>query len=94
MQSVLIVAVLLAGGGPATDTIYSCTDMADPLMVRFQDASVQLRGDRQWMTLPQARSGSGARFTDGTVLFWIKGSNARYETGDGVIRKCHVTGRG
>lgn len=94
MPKALIVVALLAGGGPATDYIYSCEGSMEPLVVRFQDASLQMRDETQWLVLPQARSGSGARYTNGTVLFWIKGQNAQYDAGNGVIRKCRVTDRG
>lgn len=31
------------------------------------------------LTLPQQRSGSGARFATGDVTFWIKGRSAQFE---------------
>ena len=94
LPKALLVVASLAGGGQATDFIYTCGGMASPLIARFQKRSVQLRGEQQWVVVPQGRSGSGARYTNGTVLFWIKGQNAQYDAGDGVIRTCRVTGRG
>lgn len=39
--------------------------------------------------LPQARSGSGARYTDGSVVFWIKGDDAQFEVA-GRSTNCHT----
>ncbi|MBO6518844.1 MAG: MliC family protein [Rhodospirillales bacterium] len=86
-------ASLFAGGGPATDYIYECDGTA-PVVARFLDGEVKLRIGVREVVLPQGRSGSGARYTDGKMVFWIKGRNATFDTGDGSQRKCRVTDRG
>ncbi|MEM7443363.1 MAG: MliC family protein [Pseudomonadota bacterium] len=49
--------------------------------VRFMDASVLVEfPDGVAVTLPQAISGSGVRYTDGTYLFWEHQGTARIET--------------
>lgn len=90
MSAPLILLAMLAGGGPMNDVIYTCNGTA-PLLVRFQDSEVQLRVGKRTMVLPQARSGSGARYSDGKALFWIKGREAVFDSGDGVTRSCQVT---
>lgn len=85
--------MMLAGGGPASDYVYACDNMA-PVVARFLDSKVRLRIGRREMVLPQARSASGARYTNGYVVFWIKGTGAMFDAGDGEARKCRVTDRG
>jgi len=93
MKSLLLALAMLAGGGPATDFIYTC-DGSPPVVVRFLENALDLRIGENEMQLAQGRSGSGARYTDGRVVFWIKGKSATLDTGDGRIRQCRVTDRG
>lgn len=67
----------------------------DPPAVVFRSEAMQLTAvfgdgevrlllpDGRDLTLPQAISASGARYTDGSILFWNKGDEARLEL-DGV----------
>lgn len=60
--------------------VYQCTQ-ADRFVVRFTaDDSARVEWDGERVTLPQAISASGARYTDGTVTYWDKGGIARFET--------------
>lgn len=93
MISAFLTAVLVAGGGPGTDFIYNCED-APVVIARFLENALELRIGTRELVFPQGRSGSGARYTDGSMVFWIKGRDATLDTGDGVPKKCHVTGRG
>ena len=90
MSAALIIMTMLAGGGPLSDIVYTCEGTV-PLLAQFQDSAVQLIIGKRTMVLPQARSGSGARFSDGKVLFWIKGQEAVFDSGDVVARSCRVT---
>ena len=90
MSAALIIMTMLAGGGPLNDIVYTCVGTV-PLLAQFQDSAVQLIIGKRTIVLPQARSGSGARFFDGKVLFWIKGQEAVFDSGDGVARSCRVT---
>ena len=93
MKSVLLIAFKIAGGGPASDSIYTCED-TPVVIARFLDSAVELRIGKRELVLPQGRSGSGARYTDGSMVFWIKGKSATLDTGDGVTKNCRVTDRG
>ncbi len=53
--------------------------------------------DSTWLTLPTrsvtvpiAMSGSGARYTDGTVTYWSKGDSAIFEVGDTSYAHCAI----
>lgn len=89
----MLIALLIAGGGPVSDFIYTCED-APAVIARFADGAVELRIGTRELMLPQGRSGSGARYTDGRFVFWIKGETATLDTGDGVTKKCRITDRG
>jgi membrane-bound inhibitor of C-type lysozyme len=49
--------------------------------------SVTLEDESQKLKLDIERSASGARYTDGTTIFWNKGVMARIESGEGVIHQ-------
>ena len=84
--------------GPAThvlaaDFVYSCVD-GTAVRAKFggsgPDGSVRLMvaGQGQALTLPQALSADGGRYTDGSTEFWIKGTTAQLtRTGAGVTCK-------
>jgi putative lipoprotein len=63
------------------------------LEARFMEDAVRLavRGNRA-VVLPQGISASGARFTDGTTTFWIKGREAMFETRERGVVRCVVSG--
>lgn len=44
--------------------------------------------------LPQVESASGARYSDGSTTFWIKGRGARFETGESGPLDCAEDRRG
>jgi uncharacterized protein len=48
------------------------------VFVNGPEPVVVLRWRDNWVVLPQARSGSGARYEDGAVLFWTKGEEASF----------------
>ncbi len=86
---------LVAGLGPAlaedkAGIAYRCDDGKD-LTASFVTASneVLITTGGQSFRLPQGMSGSGARYTDGTVVFWIKGDDAQLEA-PGRSTSCHV----
>jgi membrane-bound inhibitor of C-type lysozyme len=94
MTPVLFIsAFLLAGGGPGDDHIYVC-DGTDIVRTQFEDGYMHLRLGGDSMILLRAISGSGARYTDGRTVFWIKGRAATLDDGNGRVRKCRVTDRG
>ena len=88
-------AVLLAGLAPAfaqdhAGVIYRCDD-GTTLTASFVTSPNEVlitTGGRSFR-LPQGLSGSGARYTDGSVVFWIKGDNAQLEA-PGRSTSCHV----
>ncbi|MDO9509318.1 MAG: MliC family protein [Thermovirgaceae bacterium] len=53
--------------------------------VRFVEGGAILYLPDGPLELPQAVSGSGARFTDGETTFWIKGDNACMEINGSVV---------
>lgn len=81
-------APVLAEG--KAEVIYRCDD-GKGVTASFVTApnEVLLTTDGQSFRLPQGMSGSGARYTDGTVLFWIKGNDAQLEA-PGRSTSCHV----
>lgn len=93
MPALLVAFLTLAGGGPGTDYLYAC-DSSSVVMAQFEDNYMHLRQGRESIILVRAVSGSGARYTDGKTVFWIKGRNATYDDGNGVVRKCRVMDRG
>lgn len=75
----LLTAAAFAQG--QAGVIYRCDDGAT-VTASFLNATSEVlitTGGRSFR-LPQAISGSGARYTDGGVLFWIKGDGALLET--------------
>ncbi len=97
MRTALVLAFALlaasparAGGDRPEDIPYICDGLKN-VTARFDGGAVMLLADGRSMVLPQGLSGSGARFTDGKALFWIKGRNAMLDLGDGVgVRQCRV----
>lgn len=61
-------------------TIFRCDD-GKPVTASFLNATNEVlitTGGRSFR-LPQGMSGSGARYTDGSAVFWIKGNDAQLE---------------
>ena len=88
-------AVLLMSLAPAfaedkAAVIYRCDD-GEGATASFvtEPSAVLLTTGGKSFRLPQGMSGSGARYTDGTVLFWIKGNDAQLEA-PGRATSCHV----
>ena len=66
----------------------------DTVRVQFlnDSAAVLLPRDATPHLLPRAISGSGARYSDGTLTFWNKGDSGFVMRGDSiVIRDCGIT---
>jgi uncharacterized membrane protein len=58
---------------------------------RFRDNQVILDLPSETLTLPQVISASGARFSNETVTFWEKGSEASIEGGGYAYRGCRAS---
>ncbi|MEZ2130862.1 MULTISPECIES: MliC family protein [unclassified Sinorhizobium] len=88
-------AILLLSAAPAfaqdqAGVIYRCDDSTTVIASFMSSTNEALitTGGRSFR-LPQARSGSGARYTDGSVVFWIKGDDAQLEAA-GKSTNCHT----
>lgn len=86
----LLVLSVLAGSNVvfASETVSEKTFTYDFFGLRFdvsfvEDAAILYLPDGP-LVLPQAVSGSGARYTDGETTFWIKGDNAYMEINGSV----------
>lgn len=78
------------GASVATPYVYTCSDLR--FTARFEaDAAVLTFPDRE-LRLPQALSGSGARYSDGTTTFWIKGDEATLEIDGRTTSDCRAEG--
>ena len=91
----LLAALVLTGCQPevpatqeaTTTTVYTCSDIR--FTARFEpEAAILTLPDRE-LRLPQVRSGSGARYSDGETTFWIKGESATLEIGGKTYADCH-----
>jgi membrane-bound inhibitor of C-type lysozyme len=86
-QALLALALLVAGAAShAADTIGPVTFQCDDsslIEATFDNApdphTVQLVRNGQTFTLPQAMSGSGARYQGDQIEFWNKGDDAMVE---------------
>ncbi|MDK4740488.1 MliC family protein [Rhizobium sp. CNPSo 3464] len=88
-------AMFLLSAAPAfaedqVGLFYRCDD-GTALTASFLNSSNEalITTDGRSYRLPQARSGSGARYTDGSVVFWIKGRDAQLEA-PGRSTNCHT----
>ena len=88
--AVLWMNVAPAFAGDKAAVIYRCDD-GKGVTASFLTATDEalITTDGQSFRLPQGLSGSGARYTDGTVLFWIKGNDAQLKA-PGRSTNCHV----
>lgn len=92
LAGAIVVAAIAAACAPSAKepvrARYDC-GAAGTVRVAYFDESVRLAvGEGAARTLPRARSGSGARFTDGTVLFWDRGRKAFFEAEPGKWFEC------
>ncbi|MEB5971121.1 MliC family protein [Pantoea dispersa] len=95
MKQMIVLAgtlTLLSGCGlwhkptPAPETLhYQCGTL--PLTVTLDNAQQQVRFilDGKPLTLTQTVSASGARYSDGTYVFWSKGNGAFVERNDKIV---------
>jgi membrane-bound inhibitor of C-type lysozyme len=68
--------------------VYTCPDGYEFTAVFSQDSeSVTLEDETQKLKLKIEPSASGARYTDGTAVFWNKGVMARVELAEGVLHE-------
>lgn len=88
-------AIFLLGAIPAfaqgqVGVIYRCDDgtSVTASFVTSSNEALITTGGRSFR-LPQGMSGSGARYTDGTAVFWIKGNAAQLEV-PGRSTNCHT----
>ena len=84
-------AVIAETVGPVT---FQCDDSSE-IEATFDNAAephtVQLVRNDQTFTLPQAISGSGARYVGDSIEFWNKGDDAMVEW-QGLKLECSTTG--
>ncbi len=93
MLPLFLTTFMLAGGGVGQTYMYAC-NKSELVAATFEDGYVQLQMVDGGRTLIQSVSASGARFTDGRMVFWIKGRKAIWDKGDGKRLNCRVTDRG
>jgi membrane-bound inhibitor of C-type lysozyme len=77
---------------PAASTFnarFTCEDLT--VAAAFEPSRAVLSMPGRTLTLPQAVSASGARYSDGTTTFWNKGREATFEL-DGRSRHCVEAG--
>jgi membrane-bound inhibitor of C-type lysozyme len=103
MGMTIVIALLLVGviaGASAQDAKpvhYTCADgtklqaMFSPSGVGMGSVKLVYAGSSTVMTLPQAVSADGGRYTHGDVEFWIKGSGATL-TRSGKATTCQTSG--
>lgn len=80
LGAMLLLSVVPACAQDSIGVIYRCDDgvSVTASFVSSTNETLITTGGRSYR-LPQARSGSGARYTDGSVVFWIKGKDAQLE---------------
>jgi membrane-bound inhibitor of C-type lysozyme len=66
--------------------VYQC-DEGKTLGVEFDTRGemVMLTINRRWIYLPRVPSASGAKYSDGNSIFWLKGEVATIEIDQGTI---------
>ena len=87
---ILLPLALLSGCGlfgqrqPETQTLhYLCGTL--PLTVKIAGQQARFIMDGQPLTLTEQPSASGARYSDGTYVFWSKGDSAFIERNQRII---------
>ncbi|HET7023648.1 MAG TPA: MliC family protein [Gemmatimonadales bacterium] len=89
----LVAACAVPPRPPSPQFVFVCP-AGDTVRVQFlnDSAAVLLPRDATPHLLPRAISGSGARYSDGTLTFWNKGDSAFVMRGDSiVIQDCGIT---
>ncbi len=71
----------------ATTYVYECGD-SYTFVARMEGQTAWLFLPSGTVRLPQASSGSGAKYSEGQVTLWSKGEQAMLEVGEGVRRSC------
>lgn len=93
-------ALTATGSGQAEEAIrvrYLCKgafDASDVTALFFNErpsAVVLLTGSQGATRLPQGPSGSGARYSQGDEVFWIKGDQATWQRGRARPLQCTVS---
>ena len=75
---------------PVTKTlVYECPE-GYRFTARISADRAQLLLPHTTLTLPQVRSGSGARYSENGVTFWSKGEAALLETTTTTYRECRI----
>jgi membrane-bound inhibitor of C-type lysozyme len=76
-----------ASGTSIKTFVYECPDDYS-FVARTEDSKVWLFLPGKTIDLPRVTSASGAKYTDGDILFWSKGSEAMLEAGNGRHTGC------
>ncbi|MFV8816253.1 MliC family protein [Haliea sp. E17] len=71
--------------------VYEC-DRGD-FIARTGPGEIALWVEDRYAVLSQARSGSGARYEEGDMVFWSKGDEATLDLGDERYRACKLNPR-
>jgi len=93
LKGLTVAAVLLLSGcslmhkqPPAAQTLhYRCGTLPLTVMLDETKEQVSFIMDGQPLTLKQTVSASGARYSDGTYVFWSKGNGAFIERNDKIV---------
>jgi len=78
----------LLEGQAAKTLVYECDDFE--FVVSQGDEQVVVHTEDDYRVLPQVRAASGARYEDGHMLFWSKGSEASLEVGERRYSGCQL----
>ena len=65
-----------------TTAVYQCDDAKGFSAKYFDNETVQATFGSKVIVLPQTQSGSGARYSDGSVTIFTKGDTAMVDVGD------------
>jgi membrane-bound inhibitor of C-type lysozyme len=91
----LAMLAAITGAAYATEASYECSDGTRLTAVFSEPGAAEgsvvlhLAGSSAEITLPQAMSADGGRYTDGSTEFWIKGKDANF-THAGKVETCHA----
>lgn len=88
LAAILLSPLAASGSGspdPGDDLVFTYDFFGMTLDVQFIEGAAILFFPDGPLELPQAVSGSGARYTDGETTFWIKGDDARLEMTGSVM---------
>ena len=71
----------------AATFVYECDDNST-FMARIEGETAWAFLPTGTVSLPQIPSGSGAKYSDGDIMFWSTGEEATLEVGEGARRNC------